>query len=67
MEYDKIDSYGYFLKDKELEKQFKVYHADKVNLRIVNKNRNLSRSHQARINRQQKDLRIELKPGGNKG
>jgi hypothetical protein len=59
VEYDKIDSYGHYLKDKELEKQFKDYHADKANLRIVNKHRNISRSHQARINRQQKDLRIE--------
>ena len=59
MEYDKVDSYGHYLKDKELEQQFKDYHAVKANLRIVNKNRNLSRSHQARINRQQKDLRIE--------
>jgi hypothetical protein len=59
VEYDKVDNYGYYLKDKELEKQFRNYHAEKANLRVVNKHRNLSRSHQARINRQQKDLRIE--------
>jgi hypothetical protein len=59
VEYDKIENYGHHLKDKELEKQFRDYHAEKANLRVVNKQRNLSRSYQARINRQQKDLKIE--------
>jgi hypothetical protein len=59
IEYDRIDNYGHYLIDKVLEKQFRDYHAEKANLRVVNKNRNLSRSYQARINRQQKDLRIE--------
>ena len=59
VEYDKIENYGHRLKDKKLEKEFRDYHAEKANLRVVNKQRNLSRSYQARINRQQKDLKIE--------
>ncbi len=59
IEYDRIDNYGHSLIDKVLEKQFRDYHVEKANLRVVNKNRNLSRSYQARINRQQKELRIE--------
>ena len=45
--------------DIELTENFKKYHKEKANLRLVMKGKNLGRSHQARINRQQKDLTIE--------
>ncbi len=45
--------------DKSLKENFVQYHKEKANLRIVNKKLNLKRSHQARIKRQDKDLRIE--------
>jgi hypothetical protein len=44
--------------DDELKEKFRQYHKDKANLRIVKKNLNLGRSYQARVNRQNKDLRI---------
>lgn len=45
--------------DKELKEKFREYHKEKANLRIVKKSLNLSRTFQARIKRQNKDLRIE--------
>lgn len=47
------------LANKKLKKEFIQYHKDKANLRIVSKYSNLGRSYQARIKRQNKDLRIE--------
>ena len=41
--------------------KFRNYHSKLANLRIVNKNLNLGRSHQARIKRQKKDLTINIK------
>jgi len=49
----------YHFTDSELAENFKKYHKYKENLRIVMKKKNLGRSHQARINRQQKDLTID--------
>jgi hypothetical protein len=49
----------YNFKDTELSENFKKYHKEKANLRLVKKANNLGRSYQARVNRQQKDLRIE--------
>jgi len=43
----------------ELKEKFIEYHKEKANLRIVKKNKNLGRSHQAQIGRQKKDLKIE--------
>jgi len=43
----------------ELAENFRNYHKEKANLRLVMKGKNLSRPHQARINRQQKDLTID--------
>lgn len=47
------------LVDKDLENKFRTYHMEKANLRIVRKENNLGRSHQGRITKQKKDLRIE--------
>ena len=45
--------------DKELEYKFKEYHKEKANLRIVRKEKNMSRAHQGRVKNQKRDLRIE--------
>ncbi len=45
--------------DLGLAENFRKYHKKKANLRLVAKGKNLGRSHQARIGRQQKDLKIE--------
>lgn len=51
------------LKDDKLKQEFRMYHQDKANLRIVKKNLNLGRSFQARVSRQKKDLTIkEINP-----
>ncbi|MCF6219298.1 MAG: DCL family protein [Gammaproteobacteria bacterium] len=50
-----IDSV-YEFKNADISDAFKKYHKEKANLRIVKKDRNLGRSHQARIKRQKKDL-----------
>lgn len=47
------------LKDDKLKQDFRKYHQDKANLRIVKKDLNLGRSFQARVNRQKKDLTIK--------
>lgn len=49
----------YELAEIEFKKKFIEYHKEKVNFRIVKKDRNLGRSHQTRIGRQKKDLTIE--------
>jgi len=59
IEYKEIMDGVYQFCDIELAENFKKYHKEKANLRIVMKGKNLSRSHQARINRQQKDLHIK--------
>ena len=45
--------------DEEIKQKFKEYHKDKATLRIVKKNLNSSRAYQARIGKQNKDLKIE--------
>lgn len=45
--------------DHDLSEKFRTYHKEKANLRIVMKGKNLGRSHQARLKRQQKDLTVE--------
>jgi len=47
------------LVDKDLETEFRNYHTEKANLRIVRKEKNMGRAHQGRIRNQKKDLRIE--------
>lgn len=47
------------LADKILEKEFREYHKEKANLRIVKKELNLSRAHQGRISRTTKDLSVD--------
>ena len=42
----------------EFKNKFIEYHKQKANLRILLKDKNHSRSHQARIKRQKKDLTI---------
>ncbi len=57
--YETGDDYKTVLSDKILENKFKDYHIEKANLRIVRKEKNLGRSHQGKVNKQKKDLRIE--------
>ncbi len=45
--------------DENLKADFIQYHKEKANLRIISKRLNMGRSYQARIKRQNKDLRIE--------
>ncbi|MBE9466788.1 MAG: DUF3223 domain-containing protein [Bacteroidetes bacterium] len=59
IEYEKEDDNKIVLSDKLLEKKFRDYHMEKANLRIVRKENNLGRSHQGRIKKQKKDLRID--------
>ena len=59
VDYTEVVDGVYNFTDSKLAKKFRSYHKDKANLRLVMKGKNLSRSHQARINRQQKDLTIE--------
>jgi len=61
VQYKEIMDGVYHFLDIELAENFKKYHREKANLRLVKKSKNLGRSHQARINRQKKDLTIELK------
>lgn len=55
---ENIDAESEF-KDWELARKFRQYHKSKANLRIVKKGKNSSRSYQARVERQKKDLKIE--------
>lgn len=61
VQYTEIMDGVYHFTDVELADKFKNYHREKANLRLVMKERNLGRSHQARINRQKKDLKIDCK------
>lgn len=59
IEYVTNDNYSQELADTDLMRKFRKYHKDKANLRLVKKELNLGRSHQARTNSQKKDLKIE--------
>jgi hypothetical protein len=59
VQYTEIMDGVYHFTDVELSEKFRNYHRDKANLRLVKKEKNIERSHQARINRQKKDLTIE--------
>jgi hypothetical protein len=59
IDYERDEKNKIIFHDKILSKEFRNYHKDKANLRIVRKELNLSRSHQARISTQSKDLNIE--------
>jgi hypothetical protein len=59
IEYIQIGGGPNELKDDKLKQNFRKYHQEKANLRIVKKDLNLSRSFQARVNRQKKDLTIK--------
>ncbi len=59
IEYDSDKDNKTVLVDKDLESRFRDYHMEKANLRIVRKEQNLGRSHQGRVQKQKKDLRIE--------
>jgi hypothetical protein len=58
IEYLKINGDQDEFVDEKLKSEFKSYHKEKANLRIISKTLNLGRSFQARVNRQKKDLRI---------
>ena len=58
IKYIQIDGEPNQLDNTELVEEFRAYHKEKANLRIVKKNFNLGRSYQARVNRQKKDLKI---------
>lgn len=62
LQYTKSEDNKIQFLDEELANRFRQYHRDKANLRIVRKENNLSRSHQARIKQQKKDLKIEKHP-----
>lgn len=59
IEYEINKDNMFIFADKTYSEAFKQYHKDKANLRIVRKECNLSRTYQARISRQKKDLTIE--------
>lgn len=59
MEYIDTEIYGSKFKDVSLSEKFREYHKEKAVLRIVRKEKNLSRTHLARIGIQKKDLKIE--------
>lgn len=59
IEYIQVDGGPNELKEIKLKQDFREYHKDKANLRIVKKDLNLGRSFQARVNRQKKDLTIK--------
>ena len=59
IEYVATDDYAQELADIQLIKKFREYHKEKANLRLVKKELNLGRSHQAKITTQKKDLKIE--------
>jgi hypothetical protein len=58
VQYTEIMDGVYQFTDVELVNNFKNYHKEKANLRLVKKTKNLGRSHQARNKRQKKDLII---------
>lgn len=58
IEYLQIDGGPNELVDGNLKEEFRKYHQDKANLRIVKKSLNLGRSFLARVKRQKKDLKV---------
>ena len=58
-EYIEIIDGVYDFKDNEISNNFREYHKNKANLRIVKKGKNSGRAHQARVKQQKKDLRIK--------
>lgn len=59
IDYIQVDGGPNELKDDRLKQEFRKYHQDKANLRIVKRALNLGRSAQARVNRQKMDLTIK--------
>lgn len=59
IKYVTTNDYAKELADKDLIDKFRQYHKNKANLRLVKKELNLRRSHQARTNSQKKDLKIK--------
>lgn len=57
--YITVDEYFQQFADQKLISDFRQYHKEKANLRLVKKELNLGRSYQARINSQRKDLKIK--------
>lgn len=54
---EKIDGF-YSFEDQEITENFREYHKQRANLRIVKKGKNSERAFQARVRQQKKDLRI---------
>ena len=61
LQYLKINGAPDKFKNIKLNKEFRIYHSIKANLRVVQEDLNISRSFQARIKRQKKDLLVNLK------
>jgi hypothetical protein len=59
VEYKTDENNLYLFKDNELSENFRNYHKEKANLRIVRKECNSSRAHQGQIKEQKKDLKIK--------
>ena len=59
IEYDFDEGNKMFFKDPAIIKDFENYHKDKANLRIVKKEKNLSRTGMARVKQSANDLKIE--------
>jgi len=58
IDYKKDNDNKIIFSDRNLAERFRTYHKEKANLRIIRKERNLSRSHQGRVKQQKKDLKI---------
>lgn len=56
--YEKEGTYGHKFKDKDLETRFREYHKKIAKLRIVKGKRNIVSSHQAKVQKQKKDIII---------
>ncbi len=61
VKYSEVVDEVYKFEDDWFSQSFREYHRSKANLRLVMKKKNLGRSHQARLERQGKDLVIEKK------
>lgn len=59
IEYKTDENNFYLFNDDELAENFRNYHKEKANLRIVRKECNSSRAHQGRLKEQKKDLKIK--------
>jgi len=58
IEYIAIEGAANEFADEGIKDNFREYHTRKANLRIIKKSLNSGRTHQARIKRQNKDLKI---------